>query len=462
MRILHQELAKCLTRAGPQSETEPARPSLRSQWHSHGHSASWIWSPLSRPWGAELTEKLREETPMRQSCSRRRQTHPRERSRLRWQQSPSPPHPIWHQSPSPPFPPMSGWAMPWNSSTCIRGCVSLGEGHGEVRPPLKRHQRGNRFDADEELGDKAMLPTDLTHFLVEDKGWEWDNAPSFPTPEPRGLPQPSHSQPTYMAGARPKVPNKPSADQLQSRHREEPDLVNYLHRWIEEEMSQLGIHHAPSKRRCRAIRRIFQEVVDADNDFQVWYYASWQVVAFRLPATQQEVSWWWDAPPWTGGFAPSIHARYSCLQPQGLLGHEAAVPVPDLGTTGLCWGIGGPTHILCCVTQELQRCMAHLMTLCGENIAMASLLKPTKEEHGTSPTLEEEATFLGKETEPPQAPGVESAEQITVLRSPSPPSAPWPDCCPSQGQWSLWRELMLTQISLADGSTSTSRSMIEC
>ena len=31
-----------------------------------------------------------------------------------------------------PFLPMSGWAAPWNSSTCIRGSTSLGAGHGEV------------------------------------------------------------------------------------------------------------------------------------------------------------------------------------------------------------------------------------------------------------------------------------------------------------------------------------------
>ena len=49
------------------------------------------------------------------------------------------------------------------------------------------------------------------------------------------------------------------------------------------------------------------------------------------------------------------------------------------------------------------------MTLSGEDIVEASLLKPTKEEHGISLTLEEEAILLGKETEPLQTPGAELA-----------------------------------------------------
>ena len=37
------------------------------------------------------------------------------------------------------------------------------------------------------------------------------------------------------------------------------------------------------------------------------------------------------------------------------------------------------------------------MTLSGDDIVEASLLKPTEEEHGTSPTPEEEATLLSEE-----------------------------------------------------------------
>ena len=71
------------------------------------------------------------------------------------------------------------------------------------------------------------------------------------------------------------------------------------------------------------------------------------------------------------------------------------------------------------------------MTLSRDNIVKASLLKPTKEECGTSPTPEEEAILFGIETEPPQTPGVKSAKWITAPRSPSWSPAPWPNCYPS-------------------------------
>ena len=46
-----------------------------------------------------------------------------------------------------------------------------------------------------------------------------------------------------------------------------------------------------------------------------------------------------------------------------------------------------------------------LMTLSGDDIVEASLLKPTGEEHGTLPTPEEETTLLGEEIKLPQLPG---------------------------------------------------------
>ena len=45
------------------------------------------------------------------------------------------------------------------------------------------------------------------------------------------------------------------------------------------------------------------------------------------------------------------------------------------------------------------------MTLRGDDIIEASILKPTKEEHGISPTPEEEAVVLGEEVKLPEVPG---------------------------------------------------------
>ena len=66
---------------------------------------------------------------------------------------------------------------------------------------------------------------------------------------------------------------------------------------------------------------------------------------------------------------------------------------------------GVSTSILCELISELQKCMAPPMTLSGDNMVVASLLKPTGEELGASPTLEEETTLLGEEIKPPQVPG---------------------------------------------------------
>ena len=68
-------------------------------------------------------------------------------------------------------------------------------------------------------------------------------------------------------------------------------------------------------------------------------------------------------------------------------------------------GLGAPTGILCDSAWELQTCMAPLMTLSGDDIVKASLLKPTEEECGTTPTLEEEAILLGEEVELQEVPG---------------------------------------------------------
>ena len=75
------------------------------------------------------------------------------------------------------------------------------------------------------------------------------------------------------------------------------------------------------------------------------------------------------------------------------------------------------------------------MTLSGNDIVEASLLRPTKEEYGTFPTPEEEAILLGEEIKMPQvteiSEGVKPAEQMTTLRVSSPSPTPWSNCCPS-------------------------------
>ena len=87
MRIMSQELPKCMTRAGLQSETGPARPSSRNWRHSHGHSTSQTQSPSAAPWG-----RVGQETKGRYLSSMiqfKKEMNPsRRKSRSRWHQSP--------------------------------------------------------------------------------------------------------------------------------------------------------------------------------------------------------------------------------------------------------------------------------------------------------------------------------------------------------------------------------------
>ena len=58
-----------------------------------------------------------------------------------------------------------------------------------------------------------------------------------------------------------------------------------------------------------------------------------------------------------------------------------------------------PPEVLCNVAWDLQRCMAPLMWLDGDEIVEASLPKPADNGPGVCPTSEEEAVLLGDEPE---------------------------------------------------------------
>ena len=63
------------------------------------------------------------------------------------------------------------------------------------------------------------------------------------------------------------------------------------------------------------------------------------------------------------------------------------------------------TAILWGAARELKQCMAPLMTLSGDNVMEASLLRPAEEELGPSPTPEEETALLGEGDGPSEVPG---------------------------------------------------------
>ena len=57
---------------------------------------------------------------------------------------------------------------------------------------------------------------------------------------------------------------------------------------------------------------------------------------------------------------------------------------------------GAKRGILCGAIRELQQCMVPLMTLNGDDVMEASLVRPADEESGPSHTPEEETTLLGE------------------------------------------------------------------
>ena len=184
-------------------------------------------------------------------------------------------------------------------------------------------------------------------------------------------------------------------------------------------------------------------VKEGYSDYKTQHYAQWQVVAFMLPATQQEATGWWDALPWLCRLSPQdfmpITNAYS---PKNFWVMRQEY------TLALAWVLQAcakesrvPTGVLCDTVWELQRCMVLLMTLSGDDIAKASLLKSTEEECWTSPTSEEETILLGKGIKLPQVLGslsewmeipefIEPAKQIIMPSASSPSPMPQPSCLP--------------------------------
>ena len=67
---------------------------------------------------------------------------------------------------------------------------------------------------------------------------------------------------------------------------------------------------------------------------------------------------------------------------------------------------------LCESVWVLQKCMAPLLALIGDEIVEASLLRPIGEEHRTSPTPEEKAALMGEVKLPKVPEQLEVHEQV--------------------------------------------------
>ena len=134
---------------------------------------------------------------------------------------------------------------------------------------------------------------------------------------------------------------------------------------------------------------------------------------------------------------------------------------------------GAPTGVLCDSVTELQRCIAPLMCLNGDEIVEASLLEPAGKEVGMAPTSEEEAILLGKEPKLPEAPEATSFQN--TWRSVNPQSRltlllplllhlPCPHLAVilPRRKRNPGKGLRLTQTMLESGSTPTCRRTNGC
>ena len=156
-------------------------------------------------------------------------------------------------------------------------------------------------------------------------------------------------------------------------------------------MTRLGTNHPHWWREMRTSRGIFRGMGESDQNFQVQYHAFWQVVSFRLAATQHEASGWWYAPPWfswlhSQDFMPVTDAS----GPKNLQVMKQGKTLTLAQALQACVKESkAPTCVLCNTAWDLQRCMTPLITLSGDDIAEAYLLRPAEEKHGTSNTPEE-------------------------------------------------------------------------
>ena len=75
-------------------------------------------------------------------------------------------------------------------------------------------------------------------------------------------------------------------------------------------------------------------------------------------------------------------------------------PYPWFKPAILCGEVGMPPRVPYQAEQDLQRCMAPIKQLDGDEIVEASLLGPTDDRPITPLTTEEEAVLLGNELEP--------------------------------------------------------------
>ena len=274
---------------------------------------------------------------------------------------------------------------------------TTGHPHSPPRPvagclPIGPVQKQVKLDLTDDLGNAPQIPIDLASSLGEDVTDEQIDAPYPPAP----LTMAPHSCPMTLATSIiPPIWEKPNQKPVL------PSLQLPLELKIQVQMIRDPQH--PSW--WKELTALYRDSVGDLSDAQASQLAQQWAVAFWLPTAQKEVSGWLEAP------------CSLCL-----LFHSDFLLCVDFPSTRDFWlpdkkktlalvqalqhcaeRLGMPPRVLCNEAWNLQRCMAPLMHLEGDEMVEALLLGSTNNGPRMSPTPEEEAVLLGDELEPQEA-----------------------------------------------------------
>ena len=263
-------------------------------------------------------------------------------------------------------------------------------------------------------------------YLGEDHTYEQSNAQHLPAPSVTSTQMPLKRDrdqwcSTPTGGAWPKASTasltRPvAAGRTQPRCSTTPNLVECQGEWIQVYMAKT--RHLPSW--WQEFRSLFKENGRELADAFVWKFTTKQATTFRLPAVQADVSDRWE-----------VTCSNHSLDQRNFLPHSDFCGMRDFRETQweetmvLAWALqhcveklGVPSGVLCDAVDDLQRCMAPLMCLKGDDIFEASLLGATDNESRMSPTWAEEAALLGDDPTP------QGTQVITTCPSSYPEETP--------------------------------------
>ena len=126
-----------------------------------------------------------------------------------------------------------------------------------------------------------------------------------------------------------------------------------------------------------------------------------EAVAFRVPAVQEEVASWWEAPMSIGSLGwQDFLPHHDFHGTRNLRETQKEETLAQAKALQHCMErLGAPSGVLCSTVRDLQRCMKPLMCLKGDNVLEALLFGATDNEPGVSLILAE-ATLLGGDSAP--------------------------------------------------------------